>query len=610
MFFRRPLPFLSCLVRGGNGGAQETVPAGVQPLSSLAGWVWCLLRERRRQAIRVVALSLAASTLALLQPCLLRTLIDDGALRADLTTLAGVCLLMATACLVGLGIESVSRFDYLALSSHVLFRLRERVFVRLQELPPTYYARTTQGDILARFDGDVAEVQRFFVDAPLALLNGLFALLIGIALLLSMHPGLTLLVLAVTPFQMLAALSMRDRLEASTRAVREQASGLSSHFLDSLRAMKFVQTTHTGASRLHGLQTLHTGYHAALHANQQAGFRLNAAQKIIGLLGQIALFGAGGYLLATGELSVGALLAFVMLAPRVAGALQTLAGVHAGWQRCHVSVARLQDILGEKAYGTAGPARLRADAPGNSPERTPEHALRGDIVLDGVTFGYDAGHHVLEQAHACFPGGQKTVLLGASGEGKSTLVDLLLGHYQPIHGEIRIGGLRLADLDPAWWRQRVAVVDQEPVFFSGSVRQNLLHVRPQASEAEMVAALLASAYASLPLPDGLLDTPVGAAAHRLSRGQRMRLALARALLQQPDILILDETTSAVDERMGRSMLECVDQLFATATRLVITHQPQGIAASDHVHELRNGRLLDWRRDIASGRTAVPRPEVH
>lgn len=582
--------------------AQEAAATAARPLRQLAAWVGRLLCERRPQLFRVVLLSLTASTLALLQPWLLRILIDDGALRADLATLAGVCLLMAASCLLGLGIESVSRFDYLALSTHVLFRLRERVFVRLQELPPTYYARTTQGDILARFDGDVAEVQRFFVDAPLALLSGVFSLLAGTALLLSMHPWLTLLVLAVAPFQLIAALRLRGRLEAATRAVREQASGLSSHFLDSLRTMKFVQSTHTGAIRLQGLRDLHTGYHAALHENQHAGFRLNAVQKIIALSGQIALFGAGGYLLATGALSVGALLAFALLAPRVAGALQTLLGVHAGWQRCRVSVARLQDLLGETELAAAG-ARAPSPRPAMPEKSTPASALTGDITFEGVTFGYDAARLILDRADARFPGGRKTVLLGASGEGKSTLVDLLLGHFQPASGEIRIGGQRLADFDRAWWRQRVAVVDQEPVFFSGSVRQNLLHVRPQASEAEMTAALLASAYASLPLPDDLLDTPVGAAAHRLSRGQRMRLALARALLQQPAILILDETTSAVDAHMGRCMLAQVDRLFASATRLVITHQRPELAAGDHVCELREGRLFDRHGGTGEGTAA-------
>lgn len=554
----------------------------------LAGWVWPLLRERRRQALLVVALSLAGSALALLQPWLLRLLIDDGALRADAATVVRACLLMMVAGVAGLAIESISRFDYLALSSHVLFRLRENVFSTLQTLPPTYYARTAQGDILARFDGDVAEVQRFFVDAPLALCNALFSLLLGVALMLSLSPALTVLVLAVAPFQIGAGLAMRGRVETAARATREQASRLSGHFLDSLRAMKFVQGTHTGAARLAGLRALHGDYHAALHENQQAGFRLSALQKIIGMLGNVALFGAGGVLLADGALSIGTLVAFVVLAPRVAGPLQTMSGVLTGWRRCRVSVARLHDILG------ASPARPAV------PGETAPETLRGDIVLDRVTFGYDAQRFILKDASACFPGGGKTVLLGPSGEGKSTLVDLLLGHFQPASGEIRVGGREIGHFDRAWWRQHVAVVDQEPVFFTGSVRQNLLHVRPQASERELVAALLASGYASQPLPPALLDEAVGAAANRLSRGQRMRLALARAVLQQPAILILDETTSAVDDAMGRRMLAAVDRIFATATRIVITHQAQTVGAGERAYLLRDGRLFDWRSGAEAG----------
>lgn len=549
----------------------------------LASWVWPLLRERRRQALLVVVLSLASSALALLQPWLLRILIDDGALRADVGAIAWICAFMVAASAIGLLIESVSRFDYLALSSHVLFNLRERVFTELQALPPTFYARTAQGDILARFDGDVAEVQRFFVDAPLALCSGLFSLSIGIALMLSMSPALTLLVLAVAPFQIVAGLAMRGRIEASTRAVREQATRLSSHFLDSLRAMKFVQTTHTGDARLGGLRDLHGQYHAALHANQQAGFRLNALQKAIGTLGNVALLGVGGLFLANGSLTIGVLVAFVVLAPRVAGPLQTIVGVLTGWQRCRVSVARLQDILGQAPRSPSGPGRAMAP-----------DALRGDIVLDRVTFGYDVQRFILKDASACFPGGRKTVLLGPSGEGKSTLIDLLLGHFRPDSGEIRVGGQEIGQLDRAWWRQHVAVVDQEPVFFTGSVRQNLLHVCPTASDQTLIAALVASGYTTSTLAANPLDEAVGAAANRLSRGQRMRLALARAVLQQPDILILDETTSAVDPEMGRRMMVAVDRIFATATRIVITHQPQTVAAGDYACLLRDGQLFDWR----------------
>jgi ATP-binding cassette subfamily B protein len=559
-----------------------------QQTLQFARWVWPLLRERRRQALVVVVLSLASSTLVLLQPWLLRILIDEGALRADVGTIAWVCLFMVAASLVGLAIEAVSRFDYLALSSHVLFRLRARVFSKLQGLPPTYYARTAQGDILARFDGDVAEVQRFFVDAPLALCNGLFSLIVGVVIMASMSPALTLLVLVVAPFQIGAGLAMRGRVEQATRGVREQATRLSSHFLDSLRAMKFVQTTHTGDARLSGLRALHGDYHQALHGNQLAGFQLNAVQKMIGTLGNVALLGVGGYFLANGSLSVGVLVAFVVLAPRVAGPLQTISGVLTGWQRCRVSVERLDEILGQPERQVATPGRMM-----------PPEMLRGDIVLDRVTFAYDAQNFVLKDASACFPGGGKTLLLGPSGEGKSTLIDLLLGHFRPASGEIRIAGQELGQFDRAGWRQRVAVVDQEPVFFTGNVRDNLLHVCPDAGDAALIAALLASGYASQPLAPDLLDTPVGAAANRLSRGQRMRLALARAVLQQPDILILDETTSAVDHDMGWRMMAAVDRIFATATRIVITHQSQTVNASDHAYLLRDGQLFDWRSGVAA-----------
>ncbi|MBI2309079.1 MAG: ABC transporter ATP-binding protein [Rhodocyclales bacterium] len=555
-------------------------PAGAPPatLAGLLRWVAPLIAGRRVLLARIALLSCLSSLLALAQPWLAKVLVDDGALAGDLRVLAGTCLLMLLMPLVGLALEAGTRFDYLALSSQVLFGLRERVFAHLQRLSPGYYARVGYGDLVARFDGDLAEVQRFAVDGPLAVANGLFNLVALVVLLSLLSPALALVALVTVPVQLALTLRHRRRIEGDTGEVRRQATLLSGYFLDSLRNVKLIQSSNNEAARLDGLKTRHGAYYAALRAVQQSGFVLSATQRVAGLCGTALVFGVGGYLLATQQISVGVLLAFVIYAARAGAPVQTLLGVLSGWQRTRVSLARLAEVL-----GAGGAAEHGKGEGGHLP--TP---VRGEIRLEGVRFSHDDARVVLQEADLHLPAGSKTVIVGTSGGGKSTLADLLLGHLQPDAGTLRVDGVDLSTVALAELRRHVAVVDQEPLFFPGTVADNLRLVAPQASDDELRAALRDAGL----LPAEVdLATAVGAASAALSRGQRMRLALARALLQRPAVLVLDETISAVDHAMERRLLATVDRRFGHCTRILITHHPLAAGKADACYCLDRGRFV-------------------
>ncbi len=532
---------------------------------------WQLLAVRRWVALRVAALSGVASLLALLQPWLSKVLIDDGALTGDLKVLAGTAGLMLLAPLLGLALESFTRFDYLDVSSHILFGLRERVFEHLQTLSPIYYSRIGFGDLVSRFDGDIAEVQRFLVDGPLALINGLFSLVSVISIMAFLNFSMTLVVLlAMLPLPLLHALRKRSAVENSAREVKRQSTRLSNFFIDSLRAVKLIQSSNGESARLDLLRKRHADYHQALKAAQQTGFALAAGQRIAGLIGTTLIFGCGGYLLSRGQITIGLLVAFIGYGGRVAAPVHTLLGVLAGWQRLRVSLERLSEVLGAESPRLTGKAIL------------PE-VLRGELVLEQVNFHYDQAKPVLHQACLHIPAGSKVLLIGASGAGKSTLADLLLGHLQPCSGKIYMDGVAIDQVTAADLRRRVAVVEQEPVFFPSTVAENLRMIQPVAED-ELLVELLAS----LGLETLSLETPVGGIKAALSRGQRLRLALARALLQNPSVLILDETTSAVDQSLEQQLLELLYTRFATCTCLFITHHPRNLQGWDVCCRLRDG----------------------
>lgn len=549
-------------------------------------WGWLLLAARHRLALRVISLSFIASLLALLQPWLSKVLVDDGALTGNMKVLATSAGLMLLAPLLGLAVESITRFDYLELSSHVLFGLRERVFEHLQTLSPVYYSRVGFGDLISRFDGDLAEVQRFLVDGPLALFNGLFSLLAVVILMGFLNPSMMLVVLlAMLPLPLLHGFKKRAAVEGSAREARRQSTRLSNFFLDSLRAVKLIQSANGEQARMTALRERHGDYYQALKAAQQTGFSLAAGQRVASLAGTALVFGCGGYLLSTGHISMGVLIAFVGYSARVAGPVQTLMGVLAGWQRLRVSLERLSEVL------DAEPPRQTDTVQAKLPL-----VLQGEITLDDVSFAYEQQKPVLLHAFLRIPAGSKVLLIGPSGGGKSTLADLLLGHLHPNQGNIFIDGVAIAQVSAADLRRRVAVVDQEPVFFPGTAAENLRFVQPQAKDTELLELLQS---VGLEASEVHLETLVGGVGAALSRGQRLRLALARAILQNPSILILDETTSAVDAEMECQLLALVHRRFSGRTCLFITHHARSTQAWDMTCRLHHGAF-----EVLSGAVAA------
>jgi len=545
---------------------------------------WPPLIANKGRAARIVALSLSASLLAMLQPYLSKVLVDEGALAGNMRVLVGSCGFMLLAPLIGVFLESFNRFDHIELSSQVLFRLREQVFCHLQSLSPAYYARVGQGELFSRFDGDLAAVQRFVVDSPLALIGGLFNLTALTLLMCSLSTPLALLVLAMVPLQVAAAWVKRRDIEHAARQVRVRSAALSSYFLDSLRAVKFIQSTNTQDARMDGLRDHHRAYYLSLRASQQASFVLNVLQRLAGTLGMAIVVGAAGWLLMHHRISVGVLVAFVGYAARASGPVNTLLGVFSGWQRARVSLSRVAELLQSPPVRDAEAATQPMPA-----------ICRGELEFRNVSYTHDSDVCVLRDASFHAAAGSKTVLLGVSGGGKSTVADLILCHYMPQAGAILLDGVDIGHVGLAELRRRVAVVDQEPVFFPGTVADNLRYVRPEAGDAEIRAAM---AQAGLDLGRVAPERQLGASSYALSRGERMRLALARAILQNPAVLILDETTSAVDRVLALSIMECVDRIFAGKTRIVITHDPSLAGEVDQVCVLRAGQVITQSAEVA------------
>ncbi len=550
--------------------------------SSALSWVFGFVRPQRARLAVILGLSFASTGLGLIQPYLTKFLIDDGLLAGRMDLVVLWCGVMVGAGLVGSLLAGFNRWHYVSVSGRILFAMREAVYRHLQRLSPAYYARVRGGDLMNRLDGDIGEVQRFAVDTLLASINGVIALAGALALMLSLSWQLSLLALVLLPAEIWFLRVMRPRVETMTRRVRERAGDLTSFFFDTLGVMKFIQSVaaeHREAGRLEGLNRAYLGDLLRL---QMVNFATATVPNLMVSVSTAVVFIAGGYMMIRGQMTLGTLIAFSAYLTRATGPVQTLLGLYVASLRARVSLDRVVEMTRVEPAVVA-PAR---------PVPLPARAT-GEVRFEGVSFRYDrAGALILDRVDMVAPGGRKVGLIGMSGAGKTTLVDLLHRHYDPEAGRILLDGIDLRDLDLSVLRRRVAVVAQDTVLFSGSVADNIRYAAPGAGESawrEAAARAQVDAFASA-LPQGF-DTDIGARGTALSGGQRQRLAIARALLQDPLILVLDEATSAVDVATEARIVEAIDRLFADRTRLVISHRAETLQGADLILKLAGGRLV-------------------
>ena len=543
-------------------------------------WLYGFVRPQRRAIGVLLGLSLGASLLALAQPWLVKTLIDEGLLAKDYQTLWHMAAIMIVAGLLGTVLAGVNRYLHTRLSGRILFALRDDLYRHLQRLSPTFYGRRRTGDILSRLDGDVAEIQRFAVDSLFSAVSAVIGLVGAVSLMLMLSWQLSLLLALLIPIEVLWLRWMRRKVEREVRSLRERSADVSSFLVETLPAMKFIQAAGQQRRESERLERLGQGYMGQLLRVQVTEFFTQAIPGTLTSWCRACAFLVGGWWVIQGTWQLGALIAFSTYMGMAVGPVQSLLGLYVAVQRMAVSLCRVMELKQE------------AVAVHEATDPRPMPAGPGELRLEGVRFAHDGRQGaVLDGVDACLPGGLKVAISGASGVGKSTLIDLLQRFYDPDAGRILLDGADLRELDLAAVRQRIAVVSQDIVLFRGTLAQNLAYGAPQASrealERVVRLAHLDALVESLPLGlDGLL----GERGQQLSGGQKQRIAIARAVLQAPSILVLDEATSAVDEATEREVIAAIDELFAGRTRILISHRASTLADADLRLHLQDGQL--------------------
>ena len=551
----------------------------LRPLRALAGYLAPYWRQAAGAAVALIA---AAGTVLAIGLGL-RHLVDNGiagndpaVLDAALVILLGVIAVLAAATFFR---------SYLVawVGERVVADLRRDVFAHILKLSPGFFEVTKTGEILSRLTTDTTLIQTVVGSTVSMALRNLLLFVGAAAMLLVTSPRLTGLVVLVIPLVLLPILVLGRRLRRLSRAAQDRVADVGAHVEESISAVRTVQAFgHEGLDVVDFSMRVEEAFRTAIRRT-----RVRSALAVIVIvlaLGAVCtILWLGGRDVMSGAMSAGDLSAFVFYAVVAAAALGALSEVVGDLQRAAGAAERLMDLL-------AAQPEIAAPA---SPAALPEPA-RGRVAFEGTTFAYPSApdRPVLGDFDLDIAPGETVAVVGPSGAGKSTLFNLLLRFYDPSGGRITLDGVDICRAAPAAVRAQFGLVPQEPVIFSTTARENIAYGRPDAGTAEIVEAARAAAADGFlrALPEGY-DSYLGERGVRLSAGQRQRLAIARAILRDPAVLLLDEARSALDSEIERLIQDALDRLSRGRTTIVIAHRLATVMNADRIVVLDRGRAV-------------------
>ncbi len=540
------------------------------------------LRPYSWRALGAATALLLAAVMLLLIGKGVQHLVDTGFAGSSHESLNHAALLMFLI-VAGLAVTSSTRFYLVSwLGERVAADLRKRVYDHVLTLAPNFFETARTGDILARMTADVALLQSLIGSA---ISMGLRSALTGLGALLMLvltSPKLAGVVVIVLPIVLVPLVFFGRRERRLSRAAQERVGDLAATAEETLNGLRVVQAfTHEEREKQR--------YGAQVEASVQASLRRVTSRAVLILAVVLLGFGAitmslliGGHDVVAGRMSAGELSAFVFYAILLANNGAAVSELWGEIQRAAAAADRLVELIDT-------PPSITAPA---LPVSLPEPP-QGRIAFENVTFHYPSREDsALEGFSLNVEPGETVALVGPSGGGKTTVLQLLLRFYDPSSGRITMDGVDIRRLDPAALRRRLGLVPQEPVIFSASAAENIRYGRPDANLAEVEEAARAAAAHDFieALPQGY-DSPLGARGVMLSGGQRQRIAIARAILRDAPILLLDEATSALDAESEQAVQTALARLSQGRTTLVVAHRLATVRSADRIVVMEHGRII-------------------
>lgn len=555
-----------------------------------------------RKFIFASILCLASATaLGLVYPNLLRYLIDDVIKPSNWGPVPMLSLLVV--CVVSLKgfMNFLSGFFGGRLGNRVAFRMRNASYAKLQELSFPYYDTAKTGDLMSRLTADLEAIRQFIGFGFAQLLNMFLMILFGGAMMLSIDWQLTLITLAAIPFLVITALRFEKNIHPAFREMRQALSHMTTAVQENITG---VRTVKSFARESHEVEKFSVRS-AAYQSNQVGAATIWAKyfpiMELLANLSVVILLIAGGFRVIDEALTLGELVAFFSMIWYIIGPMWGI-GFHINnYTQFKASGERVLELLNQYVHIKSVPDAVVLDK---------EH-VRGHVRFENVTFNYADKEPALTDISFNAPPGTVIGLLGGTGSGKSTIIQLLMHAYSVKQGKITVDGIDIRNLDVHSLRSQIATVFQETFLFSASIRDNIAYANKNATQEEIErAARLAKAHDFImELPLGY-DTLVGERGMGLSGGQKQRIAIARALLCNPHILVLDDATSAVDMETEHEIQAGFKELMKGRTTFIIAHRISSLKDADEILVLDNGHIVQRGKHHALVRQKGPYQEVY
>jgi ATP-binding cassette subfamily B protein len=541
------------------------------------------IRGYKRQVLLTAFGILLAAGVPLFEPYLLGKVVDDGIIPGDMTAVLRIALLLAVLHILGWIGGRTRTWTASIIGQGVLFDLRQDLYLHIQKLSLRFYDRYPVGRIMTRITSDVESIARLLNTGLVTFVGEGFNLVGIIVIMLWMSVPLTLVAFVTLPVLLFILFKLRTSLETSWKNVRKSVSNINTYTNESVNGIQVTQSFVREQTNIGAFQGLTNDSHKAWMSAVRSDEAVWPSVDFIGVLGTGLVIIVGGALVLNEALTVGFIIAFVNYVWRFWTPLSAMSRLYGMTLSAMASAERI--------FGLLDTMPEIIDKPGAQVMPV----ISGEISFEHLYFKYDPDQNwILEDIHFQAKPGETIALVGHTGSGKTSIINLLMRFYDPLQGAIRIDGIDLRDVQVESLRSQMAIVLQDGFAFSGTIADNIRYGRLDASDEEILAVSKAVRLDEfVQTLEEKYDYDVGERGNRLSVGQRQLMAFARALLADPRILILDEATSSVDTETEQRIQQAMSTLREGRTAFVIAHRLSTIRNADRILVIDQGRIIEW-----------------
>lgn len=535
-----------------------------------------LLRKNKRGFFVIFFFSILVSLGGAIQPFIMQHIIDNAILASNINQLFFLVLISFFLAIFVMLMSAVNEIYYTKNSMNILFEFRKIVFNRLFLHDKTFLNKYHSADLMSRVQGDISELQRFYTDSIFSLFSTIISLVFISCIIYSYNIKLMILILIFLPIEFICLKPLYPHMQNSTKTMRESTSNIGKFFIENFRYMLTIKNLGAKEQVIDKLDFIQDDYKNVVIKNKKINLLFSQIPAFISLLGKTIIIAYGGYLTIKGELKIGELVAFLTYFTMILAPVHTILGVINNFPKVKVSLNRVLEILPKEK------------------DNIELITKNFDLSIKNLEFFY-SNNKIFENLNLFIKERSKIAIIGKNGAGKTTFADLLCGFVKANNGDIFIGNQKIGENDYINFSSYLVKLEQSPIIFDDTLKNNLLLAKNNASEEELIDSLKKTGMFEWfkKLEKGL-NTNILESGANLSGGQKQRLALSRLILLNPKIIILDEFTSSIDEKDSIWFYENISIIFPNSTIIAITHNLNMLSYFEKVYLLEDKTLKEYK----------------